>query len=306
MNRKIYVLAIFSLVIIQVLFGLNFPISKIIVDQIDPVLWSAIRFLLAGVGMLFMSLVCKRKHPIVDKHFLPRATILSVFGLGLGQGLFLIGLKNTTSVNTAILTTCIPILTMVIVILRKQEDVTRSKLIGLTLAFFGVIFIRDLTNFELSGSTLLGDMLVLLGTLCFAIYLSFGKTFFQKYDNMWATTWMFFISGLLLLLLSINKLPSFYEMDLSLEVIASGTYSIVGATLITYLLNNWTLKKLPAGNVAVFIYLQPIVAGIFAYFYLGEIITVRMIICSLLIFTGLIFTIRKTKLEKTSNREADT
>lgn len=300
MNQVTYISAIAGLILIQVLFGLNFPISKIIVTQVDPIFWSAMRFLLAGLGMLILSLVFRRKHPVVKKDFLKNAVILSVFGLGLGQGLFLIGLKHTTSINTAIMTTCIPIFTLVIVILRKQEELSKSKLAGLILAFFGVVFIRDLTNFEVSGSTAIGDGLVLLGTLCFAIYLSFGKKFFQRYDNMWSTTWMFFISGFILLLLSLSEVSSFSKLQLTNEVFYSAIYSIIGATLLTYLLNNWTLKKLPAGNVAVFIYLQPIVAGIFAYFYLGEIITLRMVLCSLLIFLGLILTMRKPKLQKTT------
>lgn len=264
----------------------------------DPLLWSAIRFLVAGFGMLILSLIFKRKHPPLNKKFLKSAILLSVFGLGLGQGLFLIGLKHTSSINTAILTTCIPILTLLIVIIRKQEELTSNKVIGLMLAFFGVIFIRDLTNFEISGSTFMGDMLVLLGTFCFAIYLSFGKSFFQLYDNMWSTTWMFFISGLLLLLLSLPKLGTLGEVIYSDELLYSALFSIFGATLLTYLLNNWTLKRLPAGNVAVFVYLQPIVAGSFAYFYFDEVITTRMFVCSLLILSGLIFTLKKSKSQK--------
>lgn len=246
--------------------------------------------------MLILSLVFRRKHPTLNKEFLKGAVLLSVFGLGLGQGLFLFGLKYTSSVNTAILTTCIPILTLVIVILRKQENLTLNKIIGLMLAFFGVVFIRDLTNFEISTNTLMGDLLVLLGTLCFALYLSFGRTFFQKFDNMWSTTWMFFISGFLLLILCLPKLATLSAITYSNELLYSALFSVFGATLLTYLLNNWILKRLPAGNVAVFIYLQPIVAGTFAYFYLDEVITLRMFICSLLILAGLIFTLKKPRL----------
>ena len=228
MSKLTYFFAVLGLILVQVLFGLNFPISKIIVTQIDPIVWSAVRFLGAGIGMLFLTLLFRRKHPKITKDFLKSSILLSVFGLGLGQGLFLIGLKHTTSINTAIMTTCIPILTLVIVIIRRQEELSANKLIGLLLAFFGVIFIRDITDFTLSGSTVWGDFIVLLGTLCFAIYLSFGKKYFQKYDNMWATTWMFFISGVLLLCLGYSKVPSLMVLELSDDIIYSAIYSIVG------------------------------------------------------------------------------
>ena len=58
------------LIFIQVLFGVNFPASKVIVEKMDPVIWSNLRFLFAGIGMLIMSLVFRRKHPHITKEFL--------------------------------------------------------------------------------------------------------------------------------------------------------------------------------------------------------------------------------------------
>lgn len=261
----------------------------------DPILWSNIRFLLAGVGMLFVTLAFRRKHPKVDKEFLKSVIPLSLLGLALGQGLFLTGLKYTTAINSSIMTTCIPILTLLIVVIRKQEDLTFNKLIGFVLAFMGVVLMRDITSFSLSNSTLMGDALVFSGTVCFALYLAFGKPFFKKYDNMWSTTWMFFISGIAMSFLNIGKFQDLATIELSNEFKLCAVFSIIGATLLTYLLNNWALQKIAAGSVAVFIYLQPVVAGVIAYFYLGEVVTTRMVICSGLILAGLLFTIIKPK-----------
>ena len=97
-----------ALILIQVLFGINFATSKIIVDKLDPIIWSNIRFLLAGIAMLILTLAARRKHPKIDKDFLLPLVPLSLFGMALGQGLFLFGLKYTTSINTAIITTSIP------------------------------------------------------------------------------------------------------------------------------------------------------------------------------------------------------
>lgn len=281
------------LIFIQVLFGINFPASKIIVNQMDPILWSNLRFFLAGVGMLVITVIARRPHPEINKNFLKAVIPLSLLGMALGQGLFLIGLRYTTSVNSAILITSIPILTLVIVVLRKQEFLTYNKIIGFILAFMGVILIRDIASFELGNKTLIGDLLVFLGALCFALYLSYGKKFFASYDNMWATTWMFFVSGITMSVFNITKFSSLAQIDYNPEFLIAATFSIVFATLLTYLLNNWALKRASSGQVAVFIYLQPVVAGIVAFFYLGEEITSRMIICSLFIFGGLLFTLKK-------------
>lgn len=281
------------LVFIQILFGINFPASKVIVGKMDPILWSNIRFLLAGIAMLILTLIMRRPHPKLNKAFLIPVTVLSVLGMALGQGLFLIGLRYTTSINSAILITCIPILTLLIVVIRQQEELTFNKLIGLIMSFMGVILMRDITSFQLGNETLMGDILVFLAALCFAAYLSFGKKFFMKYDNMWSTTWMFMVSGLLMGLFNFGKFSGLASAEFSNVFYMCAVFSIFGATLLTYFLNNWALKRAASGNVAIFIYLQPVVAGVIGYFFLGETVSIRTIVCSVLILSGLLFSMSK-------------
>ena len=280
-----------ALILIQVLFGINYSTSKVIVGKLDPFIWSNARFLIAGVIMLLFTLSSRRPHPKLTKEFLLPIVPLSLLGMALGQGLFLLGLKHTTSVNTAIITTSIPILTLLVVVLRKQESITINKLVGFFLAFVGVVFIRDLSQVSFGAETFIGDLMVFLGAFCFALYLSFGKKFLLGHDNLWVTTWMFMISGIFMTIINIPKFSDFVMPQMNHVFIGSATYTIIGATLITYFLNNWALKRAPSGNVALFIYLQPVLAGVIGWYYLDEQITTRMLVCSMLIMGGLIFSI---------------
>ena len=282
------------LILIQILFGINFPASKVIVDKMDPVLWSNLRFFFAGVLMLIITLFMKRKHPPISKEFFIPVSILSVLGMALGQGLFLVGLRYTSSINSAILITCIPILTLLIVVIRRQEELTFNRLLGFVLSFFGVVLMRDINSFRLSNTTFIGDFLVFAAAFCFALYLSFGKKFFMKFDNMWATTYMFFISSLAMAPFNVTTIFEVFDLVYDKWFLYCAIFSILGATLLTYFLNNWALKRAPSGNVAIFIYLQPVVAGIIGFFFLDEVITMRMLVCAILIMLGLIFTLRKS------------
>jgi drug/metabolite transporter (DMT)-like permease len=286
-----------ALISIQVLFGVNFSASKVIVERLDPVLWSNIRFFLAGLGMLMVTLILKRKHPVVERAFVVPLLPLSLMGMALGQGLFLFGLEKTTSINTAIITSCIPILTLLIVVIRKQESLNINKLIGFILAFSGVIVIRDLSKLSFGNDTFLGDFLVFLGALCFAIYISYARNFLRKYDGFWVTSYLLLISGVLMTLFNISKWLDFSMPVMDSVFISSAIYSILGATLLTYFLNNWVLKHAPSGQVALFIYLQPVVAGVVGWLFLNEEVTLRMAISSFLIMSGLLVTvIRRTPL----------
>lgn len=298
MNQSSQAVVYAALILIQVLFGINYSTSKVIVGKLDPFIWSNLRFVIAGVLMLVVTLLAKRPHPKMTKEFWLPIIPLSLLGMALGQGLFLLGLKHTTSVNTAIITTSIPILTLLVVVLRKQEAITINKLIGFFLAFSGVIFIRDLSQVSFGADTFIGDLMVFLGAFCFALYLSYGKKFLLGHDNLWVTTWMFIISGIFMTLINIPKFSEFIMPELTNVFVGSAAFTIVGATLVTYFLNNWALKRAPSGNVALFIYLQPVLAGIIGWYFLDEAITLRMIACSMLIMSGLIFSIMPSLIKK--------
>ena len=287
------------LLLIQVLFGINFFTSKVIVGVMDPILWSNLRFFIAGVLMLLVTLATGRKHPKVDKEFLYALVPLSTLGMALGQGLFLFGLKHTSSVNTAVLTTTIPILTLVIVVARKQEELTMKKLVGFGLAFLGVVLIRDLSKASFESSSFFGDLMVFMGAMCFALYLSFGKGFLRKYDNLWITTYMFLTSAALMAVFNASKIFTFLSNlqsspgleSYSTLFVTCVLYTIIGATLLTYFLNNLVLAKAPPAHVALSIYFQPVVAGVFGWWFLDESIGARTIFCSFLIMMGLVVSI---------------
>jgi drug/metabolite transporter (DMT)-like permease len=284
------------LIFIQVLFGVNFTASKVVVSNINPLLWSNIRFIVAGLLMLAFTLISRREHPKFTPKDLLTLICLSFLGMGLGQALFLYGLNLTTSINTSIITTLIPVLTLVIVLFRRQDEVNTRKVLGILIAFSGVVIMKDFSKLTLSSGSYLGDLCVFTAALCFALYLSYGRTFLQRFDNMWVTTYLFLISGCSMILFNLEKIQNFQTPIITNELIISSIYTILGATILTYFLNNWTLKRVGSANVALFIYLQPVVAAIIGVFYLGEKITLRMAIASLVVLSGIYITSSKKKL----------
>ncbi len=292
-NQESVVVVFVVLLVIQLLFGINYSTSKVIVTQVDPFLWSNIRFIIAAIVLGVVTLVMRRPHPKVDKHFILPLIPLSLLGMSLGQAFFLVGLKNTTSVNTAIITSAIPILTMLVAMLKGDDKMNRYKFWGLVLSFSGVIFIREIKEFNFGSQTFFGDMMVFLAAMCFALYLNFAKKFLPKYDNLWITTWMFLFAGIAMTLYNVPLWINFTMPTVDSTFIGSAIFTILGATVLTYFLNNWALKRASAGNVAIFIYLQPVVAGILGWYFLGEIITLRTVVCSLLIFTGVVISLKK-------------
>lgn len=283
-----------ALIITQVLFGLNFPISKAIVLEVDPLKWATIRFLVAGFFLLMITLIFKRKNrPENFKEFFLFVIPIGILGILCGQTFIMFGLKYTASSNAAILTGLIPIIAVILNFIKTGELLTRKKVIGVILAFIGTILITIKTGIVVSSLSLMGDFLVFLGAICVASYFAMGKFLVKRYDHFWVTSFMLLGSGIVLL-------PYFLLVEFKTSTVLNNlypemTFSIFGATLLTYFLSNISLKKIPSNIVSLFIYLQPIVATIAAFIMFDSSITLMQIFSFLLILLGVILCLEKRK-----------
>jgi drug/metabolite transporter (DMT)-like permease len=247
--------------------------------------------------MLGFALSSGRKHPEGGiKGFFAPLVIFALLGTIINQGTFLMGLKYTTSTNSAILNTLIPVFTLMLVTIRGQEPLTLNRILGFIAAFAGVLVVRKVENFSLSDQTAIGDLLTIVNCLSYAFFLSFGKKFMGKHDPIWTTTYLFFYGtiGLGLMAASLNQWSGFQMPLMTPKLWGAVVFAILGSTLLTYFLNFWALAHANSSHVALFIYLQPVVASLIAWVFMGEEITVRTVLASGSIFLGMILAMRKS------------
>ena len=284
MNKR---LPIAALILVQVIFGLNYAASKIILESYPPLLWGAVRMLIAAILMFGCSffLVPKifRKY---DLSFLMHTFIYSIFGITLCQGFFLYGLHLTTTANSAVINTLTPIFTLIIAIILKQEKFTTLKVTGVLMAFIGVLSMRNLSDFQLSSETLKGDFFTLLSCLSLALFFILSRDFLKKNSSFWVTAWMFLMGGVVLSAFSIFDYGKMVEVSMTSRLGMAIAYNIIAGTMITYFLNSWTLTKVNSSLVTLFFYLQPVIAVLNAWFGLHEAPSTRILLAMVLIFSG--------------------
>lgn len=281
--------SIFSaLIAVQVLFGINYVATKIVVSVFPPLVWASIRIVVSTILMAFLASSLRRPHPKPDREFFIPLIVYALLGMVINQGSFLVGLHYTTATNSAILNTLIPVFTLFIVTLRGQEPLTRTRGLGFFLSLTGVLVLRRVETITFSDKTLLGDLLTILNCVSYALFLSFTKKFLQKYDRAWTTTWLFLYGSVGLTLLATPDWIGFHMPELTPVLLGSMAFAILGGTLLTYFLNIWTLAHAKPSSVALFIYVQPIIASLLAWFWLDQPITLRTVMASLLIFAGML------------------
>jgi drug/metabolite transporter (DMT)-like permease len=284
-SRKLILLA---LVVVQTLFGINYVISKVVVTHFPPLLWASFRIILASLVMLTVSLIRRRKMaPSGRKFFIPLIGF-AFLGVIINQVSFLVGLKYTTSTNSAILNTLIPVFTILILTVRGQEPLSWARGVGFISSFAGVLILRKVEQLSLSDKTLIGDLLMIVNCLSYAFFLSLSKKFFEQNDRLWTTTWLFIYGSIVITAVATPQWMSFDWPTMTPTLVACMSFAILGGTLLSYFLNNWALSYTRASDVAIFIYLQPVVAALLAWYWMGETITLRTAGSSLLIFLGII------------------
>lgn len=283
---------------VQVCFGFNYIFSKKIVMVFSPFVWADIRILISTVVLVTIAILRRAPFPPMTKEFLKPLLFFALTGTVINQICFLLGLKYTTATNSAILNTLIPIFTLMLVILRGQEKATFRSIVGFISALFGVLWLRGVENFTFSDQTFIGDLLIMVNCLSFAIFLTSSKAFFEKYDRGWSTALIFAVGSIGISIISLPAWVGVEWPEMNLDLWFSVFYGIVGGTILPYVLNNFALAHARTSSVALFIYIQPMIAALAGWLFLSETITFRTIGASLLIFGGVLLGLNQREAVK--------
>jgi drug/metabolite transporter (DMT)-like permease len=287
-----------ALLTVQLLFGINYITSKIIVGLFPPLLWATIRVFISGIILMSISILTKRPHPPRNRSFFFPLCLYAFLGISLSQGAFLVGLQHTTATNSAILTTLIPISTLLFVTLSGREPLTFPRLMGFLCAMSGVLVVLRVETFSLSDETLLGNALTIVNCLSYGLFLSLSKKFVASFDSLWTTTWLFLIGSVGLAVVSTPSLANLHWPEMTPQLVSCMLFTILGSTLMAYFLSIWALKQVRSSSVALFIYVQPVVASAIAWIFYDQRPTLRTCLAIVLIFTGMLLALlRKEALQ---------
>ncbi len=269
----------------NLIFGLKTPLSRTIIPElIDPFSLTFLR--LAGSTALFwlLSLFLKKeKMPFKDIILLFFA---SIFGIVLNQVPYITGLSMTSPIDASLVTSMLPIITMLLAALIIREPITWLKAIGVLVGASGAfILIMNSTNGNGKGN-ITGDLIILSAALSFALYLTIFKKLISKYSPVTTMKWMFLFATIVsypVLRKSIAH-TDFMAMDLSVWLRIG--YIVVFATFITYLLIPIGQKTVRPTTLSMYNYMQPIVASFVAVGLGMDSFGYEKIISTLLVFAG--------------------
>jgi len=223
---------------------------------------------------------------LVDKRDYWRFAVLSLFGVTFNQILFITGLSLTKASNTSLLAVIIPVFALTVGAIIGAERLTVVKTAGIVLAAFGVVLIIDPRNASFSSATTLGDLLIVLNSLSYGIYVAVSKQVITRNGVFRSIMWVFIFASVLCIPMGAWSLSTADVSAIDPNIWLVVVYIAIGATAAPYLLNAFALARVPASTVAVFVYLQPVIGFLLAVVFLGEQIGTVFMIAAVLIFLG--------------------
>jgi drug/metabolite transporter (DMT)-like permease len=276
-----------AMTVMVFVWGFHFIVLKDAFEDVPPLAFNTLRLTLGLPLILLIGL----RHAGAR---VPLREIRSIVLLGLTlpvayQILMISGIDRTTSTNAALLLATRPVWTALISVAVRTMMINRGLLIGLALAFGGVVLVvlsRAGADLSLSHRDLVGSLMLLGAALFGALDTVVTKPLVDRNGTMAVVVWKYpiFVGGLWLMTapdmlhLSADSIPA----DRIPHLLYSAYLAAVGGFLTT----NHATRQLGPTRSAIYLNFTPIVAGIAAVALLGESLTISLVIGAALTLWG--------------------
>ncbi len=244
----------------NVMWGLMAPIGKQALEVFTPLSLTTFRMVGAAAAFWMLSLFLKEEH--VEPKDMLRLFFAALFALILNQGMFIFGLSLTSPINASIVTTTLPIVTMIVAAVYLREPITNLKVSGIFIGALGaLILILSSRSTSASSGNIWGDLLCVAAQFSFSIYLSVFKGLTQQYSAVTINKWMFVYASLCYIPLSYQDISCIEWRNIPVSTLWQMGYVVLGGTFVSYICLMGAQRMLRPTVVSMYNYMQPIVAS---------------------------------------------
>ena len=286
-------LALLGATIVSLIYGLTFTIAKDVMPEfVKPFGFILLRVF--GAMILFWVISFFVKTEKIDQQDFPRIVAAAFFGVALNMLTFFKGLSYTSPIMGAVLMVTTPMIVLILSAIIVKERLKSRKIIGIVLGLIGTGFLilygKSIAN---ASNATLGNLLVFINAISYAFYLIIVKKLMDKYNAFTFVKWIYTFGFVMVLPFGYTEFQLVEWHLIPTTVIYKIGFVVVFSTFFTYLLNLLSMRELKPTTVAVFIYLQPLFATIFAIGLGKDNLNLVKIIAASFIFLGVFLVTQK-------------
>jgi len=283
--------------LVSIIYGVTFTVAKDVMPKfVLPFGFILLR--VAGSAVLFWSVSSFGPKEKIEPKDFPRIAAAAFFGVALNMLTFFKGLSYTSPIMGAVLMCTTPMIVLVFSAVLLRECLSSKKIFGLILGLIGtavlILYGKSIHN---APKASLGNLLVFVNAISYGFYLIIVKKLMNKYNAFTFVKWIYTFGLLMVLPFGWDEFQAIDWPQIPLGIYYKIGFIVVFSTFLTYLLNLISMRELKPTTVAVFIYLQPLFASVFAIGLGKDEISAVKLIAAVLIFTGvyLVTLVKETK-----------
>lgn len=287
----------------NLLFGINFSMVKIISPElIAPAGLNLVR-VIVSVSLFWLMFLFKPTRIRIEKKDLSRFLLCALTGVTINQLLFIKGLTLSTPIHGALLILATPVFILIFSLIIGYETATVGKISGLLLAIAGAaVLILSKGESVIGSNILLGDILITINAISYAVYFLLAKPLMVKYGPLTVIRWVFTFGLPMMLPFCWNDFIETKWQTFHLNSWIALSFVVIGATFLAYLFTAFALHQLSPSSTGSYIYVQPIFSAAISILFLNEEAALYKLLAAVLIFTG-VFLINRKQLRKSDEKK---
>lgn len=257
-----------GLVLIALIWGLNFPIVKGALGEIEPLAFNALRFLLASAAVAALLRVQGRR-------MLPRprdwgkVVLLALAGHVLFQLCFIYGLDRTLAGNAALLLATCPLWVVLLGAVLGRERFSLAVACGAACTFGGTVLLVS-GGADAVGSSTEGDLLMVGAAILWALYTIYGRRMVKRHGSLETTAWTLWAGTPFVVAAGVPGLARTELGSLSASTWGALLHAGVLAVAVAYAIWYRSVGAIGQSRTAVYQNLVPVFALAAAWAWLGE------------------------------------
>ena len=266
-------LSLLAAIAIMVVWGVNFAVTKVVLDAIGVGPFLFIRFLtLPLLGFALLALVYRRHlaQSLPRRADWPRFIAAGLIGHTVHVGIVTWGINLSTAFSSSLVLTSGPLFTLLILALMGGDRLRPRQVAGTLAAFAGIVlFLSDkfAAGFSRAG---LGDLVLLCAAALFSLYTVISRPLAARYGPLPVLAWTLAIGAPPTVLFT---LPSFRAARF--DAVPPGVWlgmfwAIVVSSFLGWLVWSWVNNVRGLARSAPLQYLMPPISGMVAWLLLGE------------------------------------
>jgi drug/metabolite transporter (DMT)-like permease len=295
MNQR--TLALIAVSIATIIYGVNYTIAKEVMPTfVKPYAFILIR--VVGATTIFWTLGLFIKSQKIEKSDFKKIFLASVFGISINMLAFFKGLSLTTPISASVIMVTSPIMVLIFSSIFIRKAIGKQRILGVFIGLIGTILLITYGNSSsgTSSNSNLGNFLVFVNAASYGLYLVLAKNLITKYHPIVFVKWLYLFGLIFVIPIGYSEFTEIVWQKIPTTIYWSIGFVVIFTSCVTYLFNLYGLSKLKPTTVSVFIYLQPVIASIYALIVGSDTINLIKIGATLCIFLGVYLVTKQVKV----------